>query len=191
MIQFGKSVVAALVAGVPLMVPAYAQTTEVPAFVAHKGIGFSTQDEKTGVVTAYDVVAALDDRQMVIADCSKNHAVLKGVIWCFADTENMETFRKATKERKFNATGVVQELNEYLPAFGGWCAWGQSNTNWAKGDPRTFFVYEGRLIVNGSHDVADRYKKDPALRTALANLNYRLSMAGREVIVVPNKQQGN
>lgn len=48
----------------------------------------------------------------------------------------------------------------YLPAYGGYCAYGMARGYRAKIDPRAFTVVNGRLYLNYSLEVRDRWSKD-------------------------------
>lgn len=69
----------------------------------------------------------------------------------------------------------------YLPAYGGYCAYGMARGYRAKIDPQAFTVVNGRLYLNYSLEVRDRWSKDIAgyLQKADANwLRLRDSTSG-------------
>ena len=60
----------------------------------------------------------------------------------------------------------------YLPAYGGYCAYGMARGYRAKIDPRAFTVVVGRLYLNYSLEVRDRWSKDIAGYLQKADANW-------------------
>ncbi len=60
----------------------------------------------------------------------------------------------------------------YLPAYGGYCAYGMARGYRAKIDPRAFTVVDGRLYLNYSLEVRDRWSKDIAGYLQKADANW-------------------
>lgn len=60
----------------------------------------------------------------------------------------------------------------YVPAYGGYCAYGMARGYRAKIDPRAFTVVNGRLYLNYSLDVRDRWSKDIAGYLQKADANW-------------------
>jgi YHS domain-containing protein len=60
----------------------------------------------------------------------------------------------------------------YLPAYGGYCAYAVANGYTAKIDPEAFSVVDGRLYLNYSLSVRDRWLKDVPGHIAAANANW-------------------
>lgn len=60
----------------------------------------------------------------------------------------------------------------YVPAYGGYCAYGMARGYRAKVDPQAFTVVDGRLYLNYSLDVRDRWSKDIAGYIARADSNW-------------------
>lgn len=112
----------------------------------------------------YDVVA-LHNREIL-----KGTAVwsvhFNGVRWLFANETHKATFEK--------------DPEKYLPAFGGYCAYGASQGYKAKTQIHTFSIVDGRLYLNFSNYIKqfwidhqdvlikDAYKKWPNLKNEQA-----------------------
>lgn len=60
----------------------------------------------------------------------------------------------------------------YLPAYGGYCAYGMARGYRAKIDPQAFTVVNGRLYLNYSLEVRDRWSKDIAGYLQKADANW-------------------
>ena len=153
---------------------ATAEDKKPQEIVAHDGIAFSSVDEKSKAVIAYDTVAAYDAHTTKIGDCDRFKTPFKGVLWCFANADNLKKFVEAAKERK----------NHYVPFGGGYCARGLSNGNFAEGDPLTHVRAGEDLIVNGSWEVADDFWNDAERRSA-ARVFYKVAL--RTGLIVPNE----
>lgn len=137
------------------------------AIIANEGIGFSRMEE--GKVIAYDLVAAYDTHQVVIADCSAHKADHQNVTWCFSSAANMDTFVAATGENG---------RNPYIPFVGGHCSLGVSLGNFvARGDPRTAVRIGDLLVLNGNLDVRTRFLQDTERNMDNARLQYQLGLA--------------
>jgi hypothetical protein len=144
-------------------------------FVAHNGIGFSSADDNTNSVTAFDLVEALDKQRTMVANCAEFKTVLKNVAWCFANAKNLETFKTATKERTLK-NGEKSVSNKYLPFGGGYCVQGLSNGNFAEGDPLTHIVMGEDLVLNGSMEVRADFLDDASARRSAARVFYKLGL---------------
>jgi hypothetical protein len=153
---------------------AAAEDKKPQEIVAHNGIAFSSIDEKSKAVIAYDTVAAYDEHTTKIGDCDRFQTPFKGVLWCFANADNLKKFVEAAKERK----------NNYVPFGGGYCARGLSNGNFAEGDPLTHVRAGEDLIVNGSWEVADDFWND-AERRGAARVFYKVAI--RTGLIVLNE----
>ena len=71
-----------------------------------------------------------------------------------------------------NRDAFVADPARYLPAYGGFCAYGMAKGYRAKIDPEAFTVVDGRLYVNYSRDVRDRWSKDIAGYITKADSNW-------------------
>ncbi len=95
-------------------------------------------------VGGYDVVAyfELAEGNAPVAGTDTYVANYKGVQWRFSSAENLA---------KFEANP-----DQYRPQYGGYCAWAMARHKFAKGDPKVWYVYEGKLFLN----VSQRYKRE-------------------------------
>jgi len=82
-----------------------------------------------------------------------------GATYYFASRENRETFR-ADPER-------------YVPAFGGFCAYGVSVGKKFDADPRYWTISEGRLYLNLNAEIARQFQKDVSGSIAKAEKQWR------------------
>lgn len=87
----------------------------------------------------------------------------------FTATHEGATYRFATAA---NREAFVADPARYVPAYGGFCAYGMSRGYRAKIDPEAFTVVDGRLYVNYSRGVRDRWSKDIAGYIAKADSNW-------------------
>jgi YHS domain-containing protein len=81
-----------------------------------------------------------------------------GATWRFASAENLEKF-KADPEA-------------YAPQYGGYCAWAVSQGYTAAIDPDAFRIEGGKLYLNYSKGVQDRWLSDVAGHIAAADRNW-------------------
>ncbi len=95
-------------------------------------------------VGGYDVVAyfELEDGDAPVAGSDAYVTPYKGVQWRFASAENLAKFKA--------------NPDQYRPQYGGYCAWAMARDKFAKGDPKVWYVYEGKLFLN----VSQRYKRE-------------------------------
>lgn len=61
---------------------------------------------------------------------------------------------------------------KYLPAYGGYCAWGLSQGYKAPIDPQAFTVHGGKLYLNYSKSVRANWNKDRSGHIKTANMNW-------------------
>ncbi|MFQ5764849.1 MAG: YHS domain-containing (seleno)protein [Rhodospirillales bacterium] len=92
-----------------------------------------------------DPVAYFTEGKAVIGSPEFSHR-WKGAEWRFNNAANRDAF-KAAPER-------------YAPEFGGYCAWAVSQGYTAKIDPEAWTIHEGKLYLNYSKGVQDRWAKD-------------------------------
>ena len=77
----------------------------------------------------------------------------------FASEENKALFEK--------------QPGKYLPAFGGYCAFGVSVGKKFIGDPEVWRVVDGRLYLNLDTGIQDEWLKDVPGRIKKANTNWK------------------
>lgn len=81
-----------------------------------------------------------------------------GATWWFASAEDKALF--------------VADPEKYMPAFGGFCAYGTSRGYLVKIEPEAWSIVDGRLYLNYDLGVRDTWAKDPKGYIAKANANW-------------------
>lgn len=72
-----------------------------------------------------------------------------------------------------NAAEFQADPAKYAPQYGGYCAWAiGANDALAPGDPNVYKIVDGKLYLNFSEGVAERWNKDIPGFIASANVNY-------------------
>ncbi|MBX9925982.1 MAG: hypothetical protein K2Y05_06460 [Hyphomicrobiaceae bacterium] len=107
-------------------------------------------------VRGHDVVAYFTDNKPVLGDSA--HAVVHGAAtYRFASKANLDTF-KANPAK-------------YVPAYGGYCAYGVSVGAKFDADPNIWKIVDGRLYLNLDKGIAEAFAKDVpgAIKKAEAN----------------------
>ena len=85
-----------------------------------------------------------------------NHvAVHDGVTYVFANEENRKTFDRSP--------------DRYVPAYGGWCAYGVSVGKKFVGDPDVWKIVDGRLYLNLDTGIQAKWQEDIAGNIAQAD----------------------
>lgn len=94
-------------------------------------------------IKGYDPVAYFTVGQAVEGDpaITLDH---EGVTYQFSSTEHRELFRGNPAQ--------------YVPAYGGWCAWAASRNSLADIDPAAFVIHGDRLYLNFSGWLNTRFK---------------------------------
>lgn len=108
-------------------------------------------------IHGYDPVAYFTDNKAVKGD-AKFESSYKGAKYHFASDEHKKLF-DATPEK-------------YAPQFGGYCGWAVSNNDTADIDPEAFTIMDGRLILQYSKSILNKWNKDPQGRLAKADVNW-------------------
>ncbi len=97
-------------------------------------------------VQGYDVVSYQNGKPL--KGTGHHVAMHDGVIYIFANASNMKAFEK--------------DPMRYLPAYGGFCAFGVAVDKKLVGDPMFWTVVDGRLYLNLDKKVQQMWKKDMA-----------------------------
>ncbi len=125
-----------------LMIPSLAQ-----AEVAHSTVG----------VQGYDLVSYQTGEKPLPGN--GNHvATLDGVNYLFVSDANKKTFQK--------------NPGKYLPAYGGYCAYGAAVGKKFIADPNVWEIVDGKLYLNLSNKVKSIWVKDIPGNIAKANANW-------------------
>ncbi len=105
-------------------------------------------------VHGHDVVAYFRGGTPLLGSDAHAYAY-KGGTYRFADQANLDAF-KADPET-------------YVPAFGGFCAYGVAVGKKFDGDPRYWKIVNGRLYLNLNADIAAKWAEDVSGYVATAN----------------------
>lgn len=82
----------------------------------------------------------------------------QGAIWRFSSQENLEAFRN--------------DPAAYAPQYGGYCAWAVSQGYTASADPTAWRIVDGKLYLNYSAGIQERWEKDIAGHIKNADANW-------------------
>ena len=115
---------------------------------------FSTDQ---GAIRGHDPVAYFTDGKPVKGDSDINY-VWEGATWHFAGDANRKKF--------------IANPKKYAPAYGGYCAYAVANGYTASTDPQAWSVVDGRLYLNYSHSVKQRWEKNTSGYIRKANGNW-------------------
>jgi YHS domain-containing protein len=72
-----------------------------------------------------------------------------------------------------NKQMFLKNPSDYVPQFGGYCAYGTAKGKKFDGDPRLFKVVDGKLYFNLNPDVYKKWLEDPAGYIKTANENWK------------------
>lgn len=86
-------------------------------------------------------------------------SVHDGVTYIFANEDNKKAF--------------VRNPDKYLPAYGGYCAFGVSVGKKFVGDPEVWRVVDGKLYLNLDASIQDQWLKDVPGRIRKADENWK------------------
>ncbi len=98
----------------------------------------------TGVL-GYDLVSYHTGEKPVRGD-GKNVAVLDGTTYLFASEENKKAFER--------------DPERYLPAYGGYCAFGVAINKKFIGDPEVWKIVDGTLYLNLDKNIQSNWNQD-------------------------------
>jgi YHS domain-containing protein len=105
----------------------------------------------------YDVVAYFTDGHPLPGK-PEHVATHGGARWLFASAEHKALFEKAP--------------GKYLPAYGGYCAYGVSRGYLVQVDPAAFSIRHGKLYLNKSLRIRATWLQDPDGYIAKADANW-------------------
>ena len=112
-------------------------------------------------VNGYDLVSFHTGKKPVVGN--GNHlAVYKGVTYLFASDENKATFEK-------NPT-------KYVPAYGGYCAYGVAVGKKFVGDPDVWKIVDGKLYLNLDTSIQAIWLEDESGNVQKADNQWRKIM---------------
>jgi YHS domain-containing protein len=113
-----------------------------PAALAQKPEVFS---DRSGAIRGHDPVAYFDQKGPVKGSKQFSHP-WRGATWHFASAENRDKFA-ADPER-------------YAPQYGGYCAYAVAQGSTADIDPAAWSIVDGKLYLNYSLRIRERWNKD-------------------------------
>ena len=120
-----------------------------------------------GALRGYDPVSYFDEEQAMVG----NRDILyhySGAEFYFSSQENLRRF-KAQPE-------------QFLPQYGGYCAYGMSRNFVVSSDPNAFTLVGGKLYLNYSLKVRDTWLKDVPGNISKADRNWSKKLASNEEI---------
>lgn len=101
--------------------------------------------DSAGAIRGYDPVAYFTQGQPAKGSEKFTHA-WRGATWRFASAENRERFAAGPEK--------------YAPQYGGYCAYAVAQGSTASIDPAAWSIAEGKLYLNYSLGVRERWKED-------------------------------
>lgn len=110
----------------------------------------------TGVL-GYDLVSYHTDGKPVRGN-GNNVVVVDGVTYLFANETNKNAFEKNPEK--------------YLPAYGGFCAYGVAVNKKFIGDPEVWKMVDGTLYLNLNRDIQTKWNEDVPGNIVKANQNW-------------------
>lgn len=141
-----------------MMALATAGTVAVTGSGVRAGAPLSINADAEGLaIYGYDPVAYLTAGKPTPGDPAIT-AVHDGATYRFASAANRDAF--------------LATPTKYLPAFGGYCAYGVSQGYKVKIDPEAWSVVDGKLYLNYDKDVRRTWQKDTAGHIATAEKNW-------------------
>jgi hypothetical protein len=112
----------------------------------------------TGVaIKGYDPVAYFADSKPVEGDSDYEHEWMDAT-WRFANVANRDRF--------------AADPEKYAPQYGGYCAWAVSQNDTAGIDPEARKIVDGKLYLNYSAKIQERWSKDIPGNIAAADRNW-------------------
>lgn len=96
-------------------------------------------------LAGYDPVAYFAVGRPVAGDASHSLEWM-GATWRFSSAENLALFRA--------------QPTAYAPQYGGYCAWAVANGYTASADPEAWRIVEGRLYLNYSAEIQEKWEAD-------------------------------
>ena len=114
-------------------------------------------DDSNVAIQGYDPVAFFTDSKPVKGD-SKYVTKSDGAIYYFASKEHRDLF--------------VQNPEKYEPVFGGYCAYGVSKDKLVEIDVNAFQIVDGKLLLQYSKSIRDKFNKDSKGNLAKADANW-------------------
>ncbi|MEX2962874.1 YHS domain-containing (seleno)protein [Microbulbifer sp. TYP-18] len=112
----------------------------------------------TPAVQGYDVVSYQTGKRPVRGN-GNFVSEYQGATYLFSSKDNLEVFEETPEK--------------YVPAYGGYCAFGVSVGKKFIGDPEVWRVVDGRLYLNLDSGIQDEWLKDVPGRIKTANVKWK------------------
>jgi YHS domain-containing protein len=96
-------------------------------------------------IGGYDPVAYFSENAAVLGSAEYSYD-WNGTQWHFSSPQNLDLF--------------TAEPEKYAPQYGGYCAWAASRGYTAGTDPEAWSLYDGKLYLNYSKGIRNRWSKD-------------------------------
>jgi YHS domain-containing protein len=108
-------------------------------------------------IQGYDPIAYFENNKAIKGN-KEILATYQEVVYYFSSAENKETFLK--------------NPSQYIPQFGGFCAYGMSEGYEAPIQPEAFTIVDNKLYINYNLKVKETWLKDKEIRIQKANENW-------------------
>jgi YHS domain-containing protein len=141
-----KKLILSLIA-VALTLPVFAQTNKMLLNLDKSGVA----------IQGYDPVAFFTDNKPVKGKPELS-ARYHGALYFFASKEHRDTFKA--------------DPAKYEPSFGGYCAYGVSRGKLVEIDVEAFQIVDGRLLLQYSKDVREKFNQDSKGNLMKADSNW-------------------
>ena len=108
-------------------------------------------------VGGFDVVSYHRMQNPVAGSTELTHE-WQGVTWRFADATNLKLFQ--------------EDPGKFAPRYGGYCAYALAKGALAPTDPEAWTIYHGKLYLNFSKSVREKWLADVASNVTTADQNW-------------------
>ncbi len=108
-------------------------------------------------VSGYDAVAYFTEGRPVRGSNEFTYQY-QGARWRFSSARHRDMF--------------IADPEAYAPQYGGYCAWAMSNGYTASAEPDLWTIHEGKLYLNYSRRVNERWKEDMPGHIRQADINW-------------------
>jgi hypothetical protein len=108
-------------------------------------------------IRGYDPVAYFTEKKAV-KGVDEFTFVWMDATWKFSSSENLNAFK--------------QRPEEFLPQFGGYCAYGVSENHKSPTQPEAFTIVDGKLYLNYSLKVKELWNKDQPGKIKIGDKNW-------------------
>lgn len=128
------------------------------ALLVIPGMAMAGNAVDTVAVQGYDLVSYHQNDGVPVKGHGDNVSYHNGVGYLFANADNKKAFEA--------------NPSKYLPAYGGYCAFGVSVGKKFEGDPMAYKVVDGTVYLNLNKDVQKTWLKDVPGNIKKANGNW-------------------